>query len=183
MPERSELTEWRGCEVVDQDGDKIGKIDEIYIDRETGKPEWAIVNTGLFGRKSSFVPLKDALREEDLIRVPYEKSHVKDAPNVDPDGEISAEEEERVYAHYGLDYSQAQSSSGLPTGESAAGGGASGSATAASGGGPATASGARGSGLRLRRVIQEDVRVENAGDEVIERRSVQERARPEEEQR
>src|SRR3954452_6467499 len=119
MPQQGEIMEWRGCEVVDQDGDKVGKLDEIYVDRETSQPEWAIVNTGLFGRKSSFVPLKDALREGEMIRVPYQKEQIKDAPSVDPDGEISPEEEQRVYAHYGLDYSQAQSGSGLPQGGSA----------------------------------------------------------------
>src|SRR3954469_1154884 len=136
MPEQAEMMEWRGCEVVDQDGDKVGKLDEIYLDRETGKPEWAVVNTGLFGRESSFVPLRDALREGDMIRVPYESDHIKEAPSVDPDGEISPEEEQRVYAHYGLDYSQAQSGSGLPQGEAdagsaTAGGGESGAGTAA----------------------------------------------------
>src|SRR4051812_5415744 len=117
MPQQGEIMEWRGCEVVDQDGDRVGKLDEIYVDRETSQPEWAIVNTGLFGRKSSFVPLKDALREGEMIRVPYQKEHIKEAPSVDPDGEISPEEEQRVYAHYGLDYSEAQSGSGLPEGE------------------------------------------------------------------
>src|SRR3954454_22152668 len=140
MPEQAEMMEWRGCEVVDQDGDKVGKLDEIYIDRETSKPEWAVVNTGLFGRKSSFVPLKDALREGDMIRVPYQKEHIKEAPSVDPDGEISPEEEQRVYAHYGLDYSQAQSGSGLPQGETGAS-----SATAANDSGVATT--AAGSGV------------------------------------
>src|SRR3954466_5427183 len=109
MPEQAEMMEWRGCQVVDQDGDKIGKLDEIYLDRQTGKPEWAIVNTGLFGRKSSFIPLKDARPEGERIRVPYQRDHSKDAPNVDPDGEISQEEEQSVYAPYGLDYSEAQS--------------------------------------------------------------------------
>jgi sporulation protein YlmC with PRC-barrel domain len=199
MPEQADVMEWRGCEVVDRDGDRVGKLDEIYIDRETGKPEWAIVNTGLFGRKSSFVPLKDAMREGDLIRVPYEKDHVKDAPSVEPDGEISADEEQRVYAHYGLEYSQARSGSGLPEGESAAGasaggGVASGTATTAGGGTGMTSAGAAGTesgtpprasaaeagngdsgaGLRLQRVIREDVRLGGEGDEVVERRTVQE---------
>src|SRR4051794_38726608 len=118
MPEQAEIMEWRGFEVVDQDGDKVGKLDEIYVDRESGKPEWAVVTTGLFGRKASFVPVRDALREGEIIRVPYQKQHIQDAPNVDPDGEISPEEEERVYAHYGLKYSRADSGSGLPEGES-----------------------------------------------------------------
>jgi sporulation protein YlmC with PRC-barrel domain len=195
MPEQADVMEWRGCEVVDRDGDRVGKLDEIYVDRETGKPEWAIVNTGLFGRKSSFVPLKDAMREGDLIRVPYEKDHVKDAPSVEPDGEISADEEQRVYAHYGLEYSQARSGSGLPEGESAAGasagggvasrtastaGGGTGMTSAGAAGTPPRASAAEagngdsGAGLRLQRVIREDVRLGGEGDEVVERRTVQE---------
>lgn len=114
MPDQAEIMEWRGCEVIDRDGDKVGRLDEIYVDRETGKPEWAIVNTGLFGRKSSFVPLAEAIRDGGMIRVPYEAQQVKDAPSVDPDGEISLEEEQAVYSHYGLDYSQNRSGSGLP---------------------------------------------------------------------
>lgn len=114
MGHHTEVMEWRGCEVVDRDGDKVGKLDEIYLDRQTGQPEWAIVNTGLFGQRSSFVPLKDAMREGDMIRVPYEKDQIKDAPNVDADGELTQEEEQQVYAHYGLDYSQDRSQSGLP---------------------------------------------------------------------
>jgi sporulation protein YlmC with PRC-barrel domain len=133
MPEQTEMMEWRGCEVVDQDGDKVGKLDEIYIDRETGRPEWAIVNTGFFGRKSSFVPLKDALRDGDMIRVPYQAEQIKDAPSVEPDGEISREEEQQVYSHYGLDYSQAQSGSGLPEGTSTAAAAGNGSADAGPG--------------------------------------------------
>src|SRR3954451_14759716 len=154
MPEQAEMMEWRGCEVVDQDGDKVGKLDEIYIDRETSKPEWAVVNTGLFGRKSSFVPLKDALREGEMIRVPYQKEQIKDAPSVDPDGEISPEEEQRVYAHYGLDYSQAQSGSGLPQG------GSGNAATAGSGvGGGDVQAGAPGGGgdVQARRAGADDV--------------------------
>src|SRR3954452_11578796 len=137
MPEEAEMMEWRGCQVVDQDGDKVGKLDEIYLDRETGKPEWAIVNMGLFGRKSSFVPLKDALREEDMIRVPYQAEQIKEAPSVDPDGEISPEEEQQVYAHYGLDYSQAESGSGLGTSNTTSTG-TSEAASAATGGSPGT---------------------------------------------
>lgn len=164
MPEQAEMMEWRGCEVVDQDGDKVGKLDEIYLDRETGKPEWAIVNTGLFGRRSSFVPLKEALREGDMIRVPYQKDQVKEAPNVDPDGEISPDEEQQVYAHYGLEYSQARSGSGL--GESAGTSGGTGEREAGDGQ-------QAGSGLRLQRIIREDVRVGAEGD-VVERRTVEE---------
>jgi len=90
--------------MVDSSGDKIGKIDEIYLDAETNEPEWAVVTTGLFGTKQSFVPIGDASSSGDGIRVPFEKATVKDAPKVDPDGRLSQEEERQLYTHYGREY-------------------------------------------------------------------------------
>ena len=102
---REDVLSWRGRDLIDNDGDKIGSIDEIYLDRETDAPEWAVVTTGLFGTKRTFVPISDAQPHEDGIRVPFEKSAVKDAPSVDPDGELSRDEERTLYQHYGRDYS------------------------------------------------------------------------------
>jgi uncharacterized protein (TIGR02271 family) len=100
------IADLRGEEVVDRDGDKIGKLEEIYLDQETGQPEWALVKTGLFGSASTFVPLAGAERADDGLRVPYEKSHVKDAPNMEPDGQLSHEDEARLYRHYGVAYDE-----------------------------------------------------------------------------
>jgi uncharacterized protein (TIGR02271 family) len=96
-----DIETWRGRTLVDRDGDKIGKIEDIYLDRSSGEPEWAAVKTGLFGSNVSFVPIHDASPSGDDLRVAYEKDQVKDAPNVDPDGELSPEEERRLYQHYG----------------------------------------------------------------------------------
>jgi uncharacterized protein (TIGR02271 family) len=115
--------DWRGRTVVDRDGDKIGKLDEVYIDQDTDQPEWAIVNTGMFGTRSNFVPLAGASPEGENVRVNYEKSQVKDAPSVEPDGELSQKEEAELYGHYGLQYSEARSDSGLPEGDAGGRGG------------------------------------------------------------
>src|SRR5919206_4747160 len=115
--------EWRGRTVVDRDGEKIGKLAEVYLDRDTNQPEWALVNTGLIGSKSSFVPLKGAAPAGEDVRVDYAKDQVKDAPSVDPDGELSQSEEAELYRHYGLEYSEAASASGLPEGTTPATGG------------------------------------------------------------
>jgi uncharacterized protein (TIGR02271 family) len=101
---REDVLNWRGRDLLDNDGDKIGSIDDIYLDRETDQPEWAVVTTGLFGTKRTFVPLSDAQPSEDGIRVPFEKATVKDAPRVDPDGELSHDEERTLYGHYGREY-------------------------------------------------------------------------------
>ena len=106
----------RGEDLYDRDGEKIGTIEEIYLDAQSGEPEWALVNTGMFGTKSSFVPLQGASQDGDTLQVPYDKAQVKDAPKVDPDGELSQSQESELYAHYGLDYSESRSDSGLPEG-------------------------------------------------------------------
>jgi uncharacterized protein (TIGR02271 family) len=131
----SEVTRWRGRTMIASDGDKIGKIDEIYLDEETGRPEWALVNTGLLGMKSNFVPLTTATSEGDEVRVDYTKDQVKDAPGIDPDGQLSQQEEAALYRHYGLEYSERRSGSGLPEGGAgdAGTGAAGGAGTAAAG--------------------------------------------------
>jgi len=98
------LAQYRGAKVVDLEGDKIGKVDEIYLDDRTGRPEWALVNTGLFGTRSTFIPLAQAEPVERDLRVPYDKAKVNDAPSVDADEHLSPEEEQQLYSYYGLDY-------------------------------------------------------------------------------
>jgi uncharacterized protein (TIGR02271 family) len=95
---------WQGRTMVDRDGDRIGTIDAIYLDDQTGQPEWALVNTGLFGTKSTYVPLAQATETGDDVRVPYDKQLVKDAPRVDVDQHLSEAEEQQLWRHYGLDY-------------------------------------------------------------------------------
>jgi uncharacterized protein (TIGR02271 family) len=101
MATLQDIETWRGRTLVDRDGDKIGKVEDVYLDRSSGEPEWVAVKTGMFGSNVSFVPIHGADTAGDDLRVAYEKDLVKDAPNVDPDGELSPEEERRLYQHYG----------------------------------------------------------------------------------
>ena len=119
--QKNDLLQLRGEDLHDAKGEKIGRLEEIYLDAQTGEPEWALVNTGMFGTKSSFVPLQGASQDGDTLQVPYDKAQVKDAPNVDSDGELSQSQESELYAHYGLDYGESRSDSGLPEGGAGAG--------------------------------------------------------------
>ena len=87
--------------VVTTDGDKIGSIGQIYLDDNTGQPEWVTVKTGLFGTSESFVPLDGATLSGSDLAVKYNKATIKDAPRVDADGSITPEEEETLYSYYG----------------------------------------------------------------------------------
>ncbi len=112
----TDLSGWIGRDVTDSSGDKIGKIDAIYVDEQTNKPEWLGVATGLFGTHVSFVPLASATTKGDSVSVPYPKDQVKDAPRVDPEEALSEQDEAALYRHYGLEYSEARSRTGLPEG-------------------------------------------------------------------
>lgn len=131
MTEMTQVYEWHGRNVVGSDGEKIGKLSEIYDDPETGKPEWATVSSGLFGTKSNFVPLAGASPAGEDVRVQVTKDQVKDAPGVEPDGDLSEQEEQRLFEYYGVPYTTEGSTTahGAPQGgtsQAASEGGASG---------------------------------------------------------
>ena len=91
-----------GKDVYDEAGQKIGSAGEVYLDDETGQPEWVTVRTGMFGTKESFVPIRDADLTDDGLRVPVSKDRVKDAPKIDTDGHLSPQEEQELYRYYGI---------------------------------------------------------------------------------
>jgi uncharacterized protein (TIGR02271 family) len=123
MATKEQTLNWRGQALIDSDGAKIGTIEEIYLDADSGEPEWALVHTGMFGTKRNFVPLREAGESDQGVTAPYSKDQVKDAPAIDPDGQLSQHEEAELYRHYGLEYSEARSDSGLPEGGAETGGG------------------------------------------------------------
>lgn len=98
----AELGRWVGRTAKDRGGEKIGKIEDVYIDDDSGQPEWVAVTTGLFGSRVSFVPVQGAREEGEDVVLGFDKAMVKDAPNMDADGALSPAEEDQLYAHYGL---------------------------------------------------------------------------------
>jgi len=91
-----------GADVIDAEGNKIGTASEVFLDDQSGNPEWVTVKTGLFGTKESFVPIRDADLTGDGLRVPVSKDAVKDAPKIDTDGHLSPQEEQELYRYYGM---------------------------------------------------------------------------------
>jgi uncharacterized protein (TIGR02271 family) len=127
MPNTTEAYDARGRTLVDESGAKIGKVDELYYDQEGGQPEWALVSTGMFGTKKTFVPIRSATPTGEHLQVPVTKDQVKDAPRTESDQELSEDEERRLFAHYGVPYTTegsttaqgAPNSAGGMTGETA----------------------------------------------------------------
>jgi uncharacterized protein (TIGR02271 family) len=115
-PSIDTVQSWQGRTMVDRAGDKLGTIDAIYLDDETGQPEWATVTRGLFSAKAAFVPLAQAQDVGDSVQVPYDNQQVTDAPSPQADGSLSQDEEAELYRHYGMEYTESRSDSGLPAG-------------------------------------------------------------------
>jgi uncharacterized protein (TIGR02271 family) len=106
-----------GHDAYGADGERIGRTDQIFLDDQTGQPEFAALHTGLFGMKTTLIPLAEATFDGDRLKVPYAKDQIRDAPNVDPGaGHLTKEEERILYGYYGLPYSEVRSDSGLPSG-------------------------------------------------------------------
>lgn len=115
MIESQQLDRLPGMNVIGSDGEDIGKVDEVYVDDATGEPSFALVNTGLFGLKSSFVPLDQAEISGEDLKVAATKDKVKDAPKIDPDGHLSPDEEDELYRYYGLQAPTASDTTGERT--------------------------------------------------------------------
>ncbi|MGV9254760.1 PRC-barrel domain-containing protein [Streptomyces sp. NPDC003697] len=95
-----------GRKAFDRDGNKIGTVDEVYLDDATGVPEWAAIRTGLFSR-DAFVPLAPSELVEGTLRVPFARALIKEAPDFGVGRHLSPEQELQLYHHYGLDVASA----------------------------------------------------------------------------
>ncbi len=115
--DRDSLDQLQNATVFSNDGDKIGSVGQVYLDDQTNQPTFVTVKTGLLGTKENFVPLNEARTTADGVTVPFDKNFVKDAPNVDADGNLSPEEEQRIYEYYSMDYGHAGDRDGLRDGD------------------------------------------------------------------
>jgi uncharacterized protein (TIGR02271 family) len=100
----SDPTQLHGLPVTGPGGQKLGKVDGIYLDNDTQRPEWAAVKSGLFGSHVSLVPLATADLAGDQLRVPFDKGALQSAPHHDPDRELSPQDEADLFTHYGIPY-------------------------------------------------------------------------------
>jgi hypothetical protein len=103
-----DIREWRGQDVVDVDGHRIGTLEAVYVDTDTDQPSFATVKVGLPTRyRLVFAPLVGATVGPGHVRVAHAKKQVKHAPSIETDAELPAGDEEAIFAHYHLPYEAA----------------------------------------------------------------------------
>jgi uncharacterized protein (TIGR02271 family) len=101
-----------GATAIDSDGNKIGKVGQVYLNDMTGEPEWVTVSTGMFGTRESLAPLHGAQAGGGELRLAVSKQQVKDAPNIDADGDLGGGETDALYQHYASYLNRASASAG-----------------------------------------------------------------------
>jgi PRC-barrel domain len=107
------IAEWHGKDLIDSVGEKIGKLEEVYVDVETDEPMFATVKEGFIGRHLTFVPLTGANVAPDYLQVAVTKEQVKTAPNIKMRGEeLSQADESALYHHFQLNYTPPNTASG-----------------------------------------------------------------------
>lgn len=100
MLSTDQLQDITGTDALDEQGQKIGAIGQVYLDDTSGQPEWVTVKTGMFGTKESFIPLEAASVQDDgVLRVPFDKEKVKGAPRVDADEHLDPDQERELYRY------------------------------------------------------------------------------------
>jgi len=111
MTDVDNVAEWRGKDLIDSDDDKIGKLEEVYVDTETDEPVFGAVKEGVVAKHLTFVPLRGATAAPDGLKVAVSKAQVKDTPNIGQDEELDEDAESELYRHYDLDYAPAPTAS------------------------------------------------------------------------
>ena len=108
-----DLSEWRGRDLIDRDGETIGKLEDVYFDIETDEPQFGTVKEGFLDRRFTFVPLVAVTVGPDSIQVAVTRRRVKDAPSVEREGdELSQADESTLYHYYEMNYTPSHNPSG-----------------------------------------------------------------------
>jgi PRC-barrel domain len=103
--EAGDIREWRGHDVVDSGGHKIGELEAVYVDTSTDLPAFATVKVGMPTRhRLVFVPLAQATVGPGYLKVAHDRKQVKNSPSISTDGELPSAGEEAIFKHYGLTY-------------------------------------------------------------------------------
>ena len=108
-----------GYDVIDGSGNKIGKVDNVWVDEATNELEFVGVKTGWFMGKTHVIPVANARMAEGSVEVPFDSDQIKNAPSFSGDDELSPEQEDEIYSYYGEGRSTEESPSGLPSDDEA----------------------------------------------------------------
>ncbi|THJ68535.1 PRC-barrel domain containing protein [Arthrobacter echini] len=99
---QGEITKLQSATVWDSDGKKLGDVNDVHLERETGVPAWITVSLGLLNSRKHYAPLANSRFERDELHLGWTKSEIADSPKTASAAELSPEEESALIDHYRL---------------------------------------------------------------------------------
>lgn len=102
MADYNRIEDLANATAYDVDGDKVGGVQDVYVNDTTGQPDFVSVNHGLFGGGDSIVPLRGHTLRDGELHLAFPKERIEDAPDLDENGHLTTEDQEAFYRHYGL---------------------------------------------------------------------------------
>jgi uncharacterized protein YrrD len=107
------VAEWHGKMLLDRNGEKVGKLQDVYVDVENDEPQFATVKEGFLSRHLTFVPLREIKVGPDGLQVAVGKEQIGSAPNIEQHGEeLTQADESALYHHYEMNYTPPSTESG-----------------------------------------------------------------------
>ncbi|AIJ34265.1 Uncharacterized protein conserved in bacteria [Corynebacterium imitans] len=135
MAEINRIEDLANATAFDVDGDKVGGVQDVYVNDTSGQPDFVSVNHGLFGAGTSIVPLRGHTLRDGELHLAFPKDRIEDAPDLDENGHLTTEDQDAFYRHYGL--TETKDVTTYDTGRHAAAGAAGAGAAGAAGAGAA----------------------------------------------
>ena len=129
MTDVNRIEDLANATAYDVDGDKVGGVQDVYINDTTGQPDFVSVSHGLFGTGDSIVPLRGHSLKDGELHLAFSKDRIKDAPDLDENGHLTNADQEAFYRHYGLENAEERTT--YETGAAGAGAAGAGAAGAA----------------------------------------------------
>ena len=112
MGDIENIRDWRGKDVLDGSGAKIGTVEDVYFDSETDEPRFLCVRAGRLRHHTVLVPVAGVTASPEHLTVAVSKKVTKDAPTTDSGGDLSTGYEEQLFGYYGLEYHVGQTPGG-----------------------------------------------------------------------
>lgn len=100
-PGLTEARTWIGSRVTDSLGSGLGRLEDVWVDADSGDPAWLLLREGRFGGgRHRLVPFDDATAGGGQVWLPFERDVVRSSPEIGVQEILTAALGERLRAHY-----------------------------------------------------------------------------------
>ncbi len=99
---QAEINKLQAATAWDSKGKKLGVVNDVHLEKESGIPAWVTVSLGLLNSRKHYVPLANSRFEGDALHLAWTKSEITESPSAASSIELSPEEESALIDHYGL---------------------------------------------------------------------------------